>query len=100
MVQHPGRILMDKFIIPNDLTMADVSRLSGLFTSHVSDIVMGKRGVTAKSALGFAKCFKDSDAKYWLNLQADYDLALEKEKLKLNTKKVSFKKSYQTVAYA
>ena len=99
MIQHPGKILMDKFMIPNNLTTSKVARLTDLQISHVSDIVMGKRGITAKSALGFEKCFK-KDAKYWLCLQADYDLYLEKEKMKLNTNKISFKKSYEAIAYA
>ncbi len=72
---HPGRILQDEFLAPAGITQtAFAKHLGGTWTqAKVSEIVRGRRGVTEKVALDFADAF-DTSARFWLNLQNQYDL--------------------------
>ena len=70
---HPGEILLEEFIKPMDLTLASVSRATGIAASRLTEITKGRRSVTAETALRLAKFFGTSAA-FWIGLQAEHDL--------------------------
>jgi addiction module HigA family antidote len=77
---HPGEILVEEFMTPKGLNAHQLSLLTGLATTRVNDIVRGRRGITAETALKFAAFFKNSP-EFWMNLQTQYDLEVARDKL-------------------
>ncbi len=73
---HPGEILLKDFIIPCSLSQYRLAKDIGVSAIRVSEIVRGKRSITADTALRLAKYFKTSP-QLWLNLQMSYDLAIQ-----------------------
>lgn len=71
---HPGEILLEEYLKPLRLTQAAVAKALGISTNRVNELVKGKRGVTADTALRLAERFKTS-AEFWMNLQTAYDLS-------------------------
>lgn len=85
---HPGEILNEEFLIPLDISAYRLSKETFIPQTRISQIVKGKRRVTADTALRLAKYFGTS-AKFWMGLQDDYDLeeenkSKEKELNKIN----------------
>lgn len=74
-VVHPGEILKELFMEPLDMTYYALAKATGLQPIHISDICKGKRAVTARTAILFARYF-GVDPEFWMNLQRDWDLAL------------------------
>jgi antitoxin HigA-1 len=72
---HPGRILYEQFLKPTGLSQNALARELGVPPRRVNEIILGKRGITADTALRLAKHFGNS-AQYWMALQSDYDLHL------------------------
>ncbi len=70
---HPGEVLLAEFLIPMELSQNALAHALGVPPRHVNEIVLGKRSVTADTALRLAKAFGTSEG-FWLGLQADYDL--------------------------
>ena len=70
---HPGEILREEFLIPLEMSAHALSQAIRVPATRVNDIVNGRRGVTADTALRLARYFGNS-AEFWLNLQAAYDL--------------------------
>ncbi len=70
---HPGRILYEKFLKPTGLSQNALARELGVPPRRVNEIILGKRGITADTALRLARHFGNS-AHFWMALQADYDL--------------------------
>jgi addiction module HigA family antidote len=70
---HPGEILLEEFIRPMGLTLASVSRGTGIPASRLTEITKCRRGISAGTALRLAKYFGTS-AGFWVGLQADHDL--------------------------
>src|SRR3990167_11203066 len=77
---HPGEILMEEFIRPLDLSQTQVAKAIGVSPRRVNEIVLGKRSITADTALRLARCF-DTSPQFWTNLQSQYDLDINREKL-------------------
>ena len=76
---HPGEILREEFLVPLRMTAHALSQAIHVPATRVNDIVNGRRGVTADTALRLARYFGNS-AEFWLNLQAAHDLrATERE---------------------
>lgn len=75
---HPGEILQEEFLIPIEISAYRLAKATFLPQTRISEIIKGKRRITADTALRFAKFFGTS-AKFWLGLQADYDLEEEKK---------------------
>jgi addiction module HigA family antidote len=76
---HPGEILREEFLAPLGMTAHALSQAIRVPATRVNDIVNGKRGVTADTALRLARYFGNSP-EFWLNLQAAHDLrAAERE---------------------
>lgn len=77
---HPGEILRREYMEPSKLKAADLARATGLSTGRVSEILNGKRDITAEIAYRLQQATKIS-AQLWLGLQNDYDLyMIEKKK--------------------
>lgn len=70
---HPGEILLEEFLKPTGTTQAAFSKKLGWTTARLNELIKGKRGITAESALDLAGALGTS-AKLWMNLQATYDL--------------------------
>src|ERR1051325_3478059 len=78
----PGVILRDEFIKPLGLTAYQVAKACGVSHPGMSEILRGKRSITAETALRLGIYF-GIEAEFWLRLQADYDLRkARREKLK------------------
>jgi antitoxin HigA-1 len=76
----PGRILFEEFIEPSGLTQKAVAERCGIAEVRLSEIVNGRRRISAEHAIRLATFFKTSP-ELWLHLQADYDLRkTEREK--------------------
>lgn len=71
---HPGEILNEFFIKENGLSISKTAMHIGLSRQSLSELVNGKNGITAQTALKLAKAFNTSP-RYWMNLQAAYDLS-------------------------
>jgi antitoxin HigA-1 len=74
---HPGEILYEEFMKPMDVSINALAREIAVPPNRVSEIVNGKRSITADTALRLGKYFGVSP-ETWLNLQVDYDLRIAK----------------------
>jgi addiction module HigA family antidote len=70
---HPGEILLSEFMEPLGLTAYRVAKDLHISVPRVNDLVRGKRGITADTALRLARYFGNS-AQFWLGLQSGHDL--------------------------
>lgn len=77
---HPGEVLNEEFLIPMGLSAYRLSKEINIPQTRISQIIKGKRRITADTALRFSKFFGTS-ARFWLGLQIDFDLE-EEMKLK------------------
>lgn len=75
---HPGEILKQDFMEPFGLSSNALARAIGVTPARVNEIVRGRRGVTAETALRLARYF-GADAQSWMNLQDQYELAVAEE---------------------
>ena len=74
---HPGEILMEEFMRPMNLSINRLAREIMVPPNRISDIVNGKRAISADTALRLGKAFGVSP-EIWLGLQSDYELRLER----------------------
>lgn len=81
---HPGRILLKEFINCFGLNQNRLAKKLGLSPRRINEIVLGKRGITADTALRLADYFGNS-ATFWMELQIRYELKIAKEKRPENT---------------
>jgi len=70
---HPGEILLEEFLIPLNITAYRLSKDIDIPQTRVSQIIKGRRRITADTALRLSSYFGNS-AKFWLGLQDDFDL--------------------------
>lgn len=70
---HPGEVLLEDFLKSMSLSQNRLAREIGVSPRRVNEIVLGKRSITADTALRLARYFGVSE-KFWLGLQNDYDL--------------------------
>ena len=70
---HPGEILLEEFLKPLEISQNALARAAGVPPRRINEIVLGKRGVTADTAVRLAAALGTSE-RFWLGLQADYDL--------------------------
>jgi len=78
---HPGEILMEEFLKPMGISQYRLSKDIHVPARRINEIVHGQRSITADTALRLSRYFNLSE-RFWLNLQARYDLEVEKDKLK------------------
>jgi len=83
---HPGEILLEEFMLPYKLTAYRLAKSLEIPQTRISQIIKGKRRITADTALRLSSFFGNS-AKFWLGIQNDYDIEEEK-----NTHKEMFKR--------
>ncbi|MFO7932912.1 MAG: HigA family addiction module antitoxin [Bacteroidales bacterium] len=91
---HPGEVLLEEFLIPLDITAYRLSKDLEIPQTRVSEILKGRRRITADTALRLSKYFGNSP-KFWLGLQDDYDLEEE-----IQTKNHEFQKIKKREDYA
>ncbi len=77
---HPGEILEEEFMRPLGLSANRLARRIDVPVTRISEIVRGKRGITADTALRLARLFGTS-SDLWLGLQAEYDLRIARREL-------------------
>jgi addiction module HigA family antidote len=77
---HPGEILREEYLEPLELSQYRLAKDISVPPRRINEIVHGARAVTADTALRLARYFGTSD-RFWLNLQARYDLETEKDRL-------------------
>src|SRR5713226_9039915 len=71
--KHPGEMLLEEFLKPLNLTQVEAAEKMGISLNRLNELIRGKRGVTADTALRLAKLLKTTP-EFWLNLQNAYDL--------------------------
>src|SRR5262249_23626432 len=77
---HPGEILLEEFLSPLGLSQYRLAKETSVPARRINEIVRGSRSITADTALRLARYFGTSE-RFWLNLQARYDLEVEKDRL-------------------
>jgi antitoxin HigA-1 len=77
---HPGEVLLEEFLLPFEISAYRLSKDIGIPQTRTSQIIKGKRRITADTALRLSRYFGTS-AKFWLGLQNDFDLEEEQERL-------------------
>jgi len=77
---HPGEILREEFMNPLGLSMNKMAMALRVPVTRIADIVNERRGVTADTALRFARYLNNSPA-FWMNLQSRYDLEVAEDKI-------------------
>jgi len=78
---HPGEILLEEFLEPMELSQYRLAKDISVPARRINEIVHGKRGITADTALRLSRYFGTSE-RFWMNLQIRHDLEVEKERLK------------------
>ena len=77
---HPGEILNEEFLGPLGISQYRLAKDLSVPPRRINEIVHGTRGISADTALRLSAYFRTSD-RFWLNLQAQYDLDVERERL-------------------
>ena len=77
---HPGEILREEFMVPLGLSMNKMAMDLRVPVTRIADIANERRGITADTALRFARYFKNSPT-FWMNLQTRYDLEVAEDKI-------------------
>ncbi|MBI4303168.1 MAG: HigA family addiction module antidote protein [Chloroflexi bacterium] len=77
---HPGEVLLEEFLKPMSISQHHLAMKISVPARRINEIVLGKRRITADTALRLAQYFGTS-AKFWLGLQMDYDLDVTADEL-------------------
>jgi addiction module HigA family antidote len=77
---HPGEILLEEFLKPMRISQYRLAKGTSMPPRRINEIVQCKRSISANTALRLARYFGTTD-RFWLNLQARYDLEIEKDRL-------------------
>jgi addiction module HigA family antidote len=77
---HPGEVLLEEFLEPLGVSQYRLAKDISVPPRRINEIVHGTRSVTADTALRLARYFGTSE-RFWLNLQAGYDLDIERDRL-------------------
>ncbi len=82
---HPGEMLREDFLEPLGISQYRLAQAIGVPARRVNEIVHGTRRISADTALRLSRYFGMSDG-FWMNLQAHYDLEMEKDRLSTTLK--------------
>ena len=85
---HPGEILLQEFLTPMGLSQVKLAAHIGVPVQRINEIVRGKRGITPETAWLFSQAF-GTTPQLWINLQTNYDLALNKPDRKVRQLKMA-----------
>jgi addiction module HigA family antidote len=77
---HPGEVLLEEFIKPMNLSQNRLAIDIGVDARRINEIVLGKRSITADTALRLARFFGNSP-QFWMGLQTQYDLDVAEDAL-------------------
>jgi len=77
---HPGEILLEEFLKPMEISQYRLAKDISVPPRRINEIVHGKRAISPDTALRLSRYFGLSE-RFWMNLQARYDLAVEKDRL-------------------
>jgi addiction module HigA family antidote len=77
---HPGEVLLEEFLKPMRMSQSRLALDVGVHPRRINEIVLGKRSITADTALRLARYFGNSP-QFWLGLQAEYDLDIAEDLL-------------------
>ena len=77
---HPGEVLLEEFLKPMGLSQNQLALSIGVSPRRINEIVLGKRRITANTALRLARYF-DMSPQFWLGLQMDYDLDVTEDEI-------------------
>ena len=77
---HPGEVLVEDFLVPLNLSQYRLAKDISVPPRRINEIAHGKRGISADTAIRLARYFGTSE-RFWLNLQAQYDLDVEHDRL-------------------
>jgi antitoxin HigA-1 len=77
---HPGEILLEEFLTPLGVSQYQLAKELGVPARRINEIVHGQRRISADTALRLARYLGTSE-RFWMNLQARYDLEIEKDRL-------------------
>jgi antitoxin HigA-1 len=77
---HPGEILLEEFLKPMNISQYQLAKDISVPARRINEIVLGKRSISANTALRLSRYFRLSE-RFWMNLQSAYDLAVEKDRL-------------------
>jgi addiction module HigA family antidote len=77
---HPGEILLEEFLKPLAISQYRLAKDLNVPARRINEIVLGKRAISADTALRLSRYFGLAD-RFWMNLQARYDLELQKDRL-------------------
>ena len=80
MAVHPGEVLKHDFMEPFALSSNALAKAIGVTPARINEIVRGRRGITAETALRLARYFR-TDAHSWMNLQDQYELAVAERRV-------------------
>ena len=94
---HPGEVLLEEFLGPMEISQNALARATGVPPRRINEIVLGKRGITADTALRLAAFFGTSEG-FWLGLQSDFDLeearaGLTKDLMRVEQARAAYKAS-------
>ncbi len=84
---HPGEVLEEEFLRPMGISAYRLAKETGIPQTRLSQIVKGRRRVTADTALRLSK-YLGTTAQFWLGLQDDYDLELEHKRIGAELKRI------------
>jgi antitoxin HigA-1 len=77
---HPGEVLMEEFLNPLGISQNALARAIGVPPRRINEIALGKRSITADTAVRLARALGTSEA-FWMGLQADFDLEQARSEL-------------------
>jgi antitoxin HigA-1 len=77
---HPGQILNEEFLVPMEITQYRIAKEIGVSPRRINEIIQGKRAITADTALRLGRFFR-MESQFWMNLQSQYDLEVQAERL-------------------
>lgn len=77
---HPGEVLLEEFLKPMNLSQNQIALALRVPARRINEIVLGKRRITADTALRLARYFNTSP-RFWLGLQMDYDLDVAQDEI-------------------
>jgi len=90
----PGEILLEEFLKPLKISAYRLSKDTGMPATRVSQILKGKRRITADTALRLSKYFGNS-ADFWMGIQDEFDLREEVQKIKVELNKIPMRMFYK-----
>ncbi len=77
---HPGEILLEEFLDPMGISQYRLAKDINVPAVRINDIILGKRGISADTALRLAKFFGMS-VEFWTGIQSEYEVAMAKNKI-------------------